>query len=225
SSVSNASIPSPPYSPLQWEEWASQSDSSIVAPALGANRLDFASEPLDTNSHPGDGYNGYSAPEGDTPGGGWPVTQHGTMTSHTTPSTQPSVPYSAQDVEPLLVSETLIPPIASIQATDQHSNATPTSSLLDDTHSSNVNGPVQDNYVPLSRSIFASALTSNRSILNGSRSSYAKSPTQNVDHLLRSTFTNTLSSNVSLGSTHSSFANSPVQDITSSPHATSTKSL
>ncbi|KAG2747592.1 hypothetical protein P692DRAFT_20819494 [Suillus brevipes Sb2] len=147
------------------------------------------------------------------------------MASHTTPSTQPSVPHSALDAEPLLVSETLIPPITSIQANNHHSNTTPTSLLLDDTHSSFANGPIQDNHIPSSCHSFTNALSSNGSILDGTHSLFANSDVQNADRLLRSTFTNTLSSNVSLGSTHSSFANSPVQDNTSSPYTSNTKSL
>ncbi|KAG1739626.1 hypothetical protein EDD22DRAFT_851929 [Suillus occidentalis] len=105
------------------------------------------------------------------------------MASHPAPSIlMPTVQPSALDTEDLLGTETLIPPIASIQDTDFNSNATlATPSLLDDTHASSA--------VHSSRNSFVNASSSDGSI--GTYASFTNRPVQDIEH---TPHTNSLSS-------------------------------
>ncbi|KIK34210.1 hypothetical protein CY34DRAFT_17876 [Suillus luteus UH-Slu-Lm8-n1] len=142
SSVSNVSFPSPLYSLLQWKKWATQSESSIVAPATSTSHLGTINRCLSTEPYSINGYSTPEAPGGETSGGGITGESDGTMATALS-ILKPSALQSTLDTKDSLGTESLIPPIAIIQDTDYNPNVTLTTlSLLDSTLLSYANSPV-----------------------------------------------------------------------------------
>ncbi|KAG2740475.1 hypothetical protein P692DRAFT_20881096, partial [Suillus brevipes Sb2] len=115
-----SSVPSPPYTPLQWEQWDTHSEDSIVAPATGAIQLDPGAPSIPPL--PGPLVNGYPTPTNGVTVPSTTVVQDGTMLHTPTPYTPTPSPHSALDAHKL-ESETLTPPIATIQDNDPPSDA------------------------------------------------------------------------------------------------------
>ncbi|KAG1759516.1 hypothetical protein EDD22DRAFT_955811 [Suillus occidentalis] len=136
SSVSNTSFPSPPYSPLQWEEWASHSESSIVVLATGTGHFGIINGCLSTEPYSTNGYSILEAPGKETSGGGMTVLPAQDGTTATPPSIlMPTVHLPGLDTKDLLGTETLIPSIASIQDHTQSTNMLSHSSFSNPTNS------------------------------------------------------------------------------------------
>jgi hypothetical protein len=148
-----SSVPSPPYTPLQWEQWDAHSEDSIVAPATGyvsafdsnSSAIQLDPGPPSIPPLPGPLVNGHPAPGDGLAGEPFylynasqslhlvPSTsdiQDGTIAVNHAPSlTRPGVLSVDADV---LASETLVPPITSIQDNGHLSNASMPNALSSD---------------------------------------------------------------------------------------------